>query len=1485
MSIHNRPSVPVIACSDGFSSICKLPARYARELNSTRIPVVITLQIDVKSVELEPENLLVTWHGGVSDKYPDAIEVSRSFVNTIHSMCSSSLSSAEVILGASSPPYYIIHIPHNTIQVSTLELVPSTHSDWTLVNDHAELVETVLLRQTCAVQLGAFLYVALTPSAVVRLIATTMNGITNTEGNEPIVGVLSSATEVSVAPSSASTTDIKDSVVSSPLSNSIAVTKTTKKGDTNTDDSIDSSIGGALPINVEEKQQLAVIATIARDIAKNVRISSTKNTLRLLPQHLRQVHGLLDTSYLGHIMHNSSPSSKSTGVCSSPTAGLEEDLYQELLGSEYLINKMSVSSNAQNCTKLSYDSCAALVHPSLFDDLVERALMEYSVSSSSNDNVITNRRNDVIDAARKLLLRHSNDGDYALIVMNSESSFTSGINSIASVTVKLCTHLGVSPGHISIPNTLRTALGYNYNVDIGGNDFIPVSMEIIPWDLHPRLQPKALRLVPLIWSKENSYSSAPLERYNDSDTDVDVCDNKDTMQSGAKMALLRWIQSVPRGDVVLSHGQIVNLNFTHESFVQSNTSNVDYPQYHQYIIQLEITTNDKDVLIHDSSKFVYLPENSDEILLEILESVQLGSPRLMQVASASVNSDNSVHIDAPLGAIPQQPHGMGASLISAVHLMLPLLAPIAVYNRAISSFTQLGPDFQVQSNTVPPSIGVLLVGPSGCGSTTLCNHLTEMFRTNLSIMSHIEYVDCIDLLNKHHSLPLKALLNAIEGYIKRASSRAPTVLVFDGLDTLVPTTLASAERPSVGGASAGGGSYSERAAILSLHIERLLKEVQWKMHRFMENLRQTLHSTNKTANDTVSITAMNGYLRTAVCVLATARNVTDISPRIISSSLFTNPINLPLSVGPKSRLRLVNDVVKMHRCQVVDEGFNKNDSIRNHAKFRDATAGMRTADLVAIATRAVAAVATSYFTHSNNHSTSTARSSPTLQCTMDDLLNAINNDDNSNEALSKVPSWNTIGGLNNAKKEILRLFRAPVLYKKIFNQLGSRNPKAMLLYGPPGCGKTMLAKAAALKCGLRSMHVAGPQLLNKYIGASERAVRTLFEEASNSGKSTLIFFDEFEALVPKRGKDNTGVTDRVVNQFLTFLDGVEDTMGANNKKKKKIQNETRDTEIDIYGSDDGSVLDSKGFNESDSDINEDEETETPQIFVIAATSRPDLIDPAILRPGRVEAHVYLGLPDIKDREKILRVALKPLYMQDIHGDMTTNEAIIAVCKDARSTLFNNSDLHAIASTAFLLATNEYISRNDNNTDKEYTKVFVTGRHIWLSFEQTRPSLSVKDNQFYKNIHETFRNGSTKEGTLNQKDHHNFESLQTEESLNTSNNDNIDGVSLFSSPTRNKLGTHSPPRDSATSSDCSMTPTQVSPLRPYVPSFHGLRGAPFLMGMPANTNNTTTPTTAIRESTVRDLPTAFAEGHLPDEFQTSSASHANPSHLQQRTTFM
>uniref|UniRef100_A0AAQ5YID2 Nuclear VCP like n=1 Tax=Amphiprion ocellaris TaxID=80972 RepID=A0AAQ5YID2_AMPOC len=189
------------------------------------------------------------------------------------------------------------------------------------------------------------------------------------------------------------------------------------------------------------------------------------------------------------------------------------------------------------------------------------------------------------------------------------------------------------------------------------------------------------------------------------------------------------------------------------------------------------------------------------------------------------------------------------------------------------------------------------------------------------------------------------------------------------------------------------------------------------------------------------------------------------------------------------------------------------------------------------------------------------------------------------EGFATVPdvTWEDVGALQDIREELTMAILAPVRCPEQFRALGLSAPSGVLLAGPPGCGKTLLAKAVANESGLNFISVKGPELLNMYVGESERAVRQVFQRGGNSAPC-VIFFDEIDALCPRRSGHESGATVRVVNQLLTEMDGLE----------------TR-----------------------------------RQVFIMAATNRPDIIDPALLRPGRLDKTLYVGLPPPADRHAIL----------------------------------------------------------------------------------------------------------------------------------------------------------------------------------------------------------------------------------------------------------
>jgi len=223
-----------------------------------------------------------------------------------------------------------------------------------------------------------------------------------------------------------------------------------------------------------------------------------------------------------------------------------------------------------------------------------------------------------------------------------------------------------------------------------------------------------------------------------------------------------------------------------------------------------------------------------------------------------------------------------------------------------------------------------------------------------------------------------------------------------------------------------------------------------------------------------------------------------------------------------------------------------------------------------------------------------------MEIRMEDFLNAYKEITPTamREVYIEVPTvhWDDIGGLEEVKQELKEAVEWPLKRPEIFKRLGIRPPKGILLYGPPGCGKTLLARAVATESEANFITIKGPEVFSKWVGESEKAIREVFRKARMAAPA-VIFFDEIDSLVPRRGLGfaDSGVTERVISQLLTEMDGI---------------------------------------------------LALEDIVVIAATNRPDIVDPAVLRPGRFDRLVYVPAPDEKGRLEIFKIYIKDMPLAD-----------------------------------------------------------------------------------------------------------------------------------------------------------------------------------------------------------------------------------------------
>lgn len=267
------------------------------------------------------------------------------------------------------------------------------------------------------------------------------------------------------------------------------------------------------------------------------------------------------------------------------------------------------------------------------------------------------------------------------------------------------------------------------------------------------------------------------------------------------------------------------------------------------------------------------------------------------------------------------------------------------------------------------------------------------------------------------------------------------------------------------------------------------------------------------------------------------------------------------------------------------------------------------------------------------------------------------------EVLIEKPNvkWDDIGGLDDVKRELREAIEWPLKYPESFNKLGIKPPHGILLFGPPGCGKTLIAKAVANESGANFILVSGPELLSKWVGESERRLREIFHKAKQVAPA-IICFDEIDALTSFRGRSINEVSDRIVSQLLALMSGLEEIRG---------------------------------------------------VFVLATTNRPDIIDPALLRPGRFDKQIMIPVPDLKAREEILKIHTRKMPLSK---DVNIEE----IAKKIEG--FSGADIEALCREAAM-----------NALRKNKEAKVVTNSDFEYALKVISPSVSKKMNEAYEKI--------------------------------------------------------------------------------------------------------------------------------------------------------
>ena len=274
------------------------------------------------------------------------------------------------------------------------------------------------------------------------------------------------------------------------------------------------------------------------------------------------------------------------------------------------------------------------------------------------------------------------------------------------------------------------------------------------------------------------------------------------------------------------------------------------------------------------------------------------------------------------------------------------------------------------------------------------------------------------------------------------------------------------------------------------------------------------------------------------------------------------------------------------------------------------------------------------------------------------------------EVYIEVPSvnWADVGGLTDVKQELQEAVEWPLKKPEVFTRVGIRPPKGILLFGPPGCGKTMLARAVATESEANFISIKGPELFSKWVGESEKAIREVFRKGRTAAPS-IVFFDELDSVAPRRGMGlgDSGASERVISQLLTEMDGIESLVN---------------------------------------------------VVVIGASNRPDIIDPAILRPGRFDRLIYVPAPDHATRLQILRIHTRNMpLVHDVDLDQITRQAAG----------YSGADLEAVCREAGLISLRRDIEAKS-----------VTIEDFRDALERIKPSVTPDMDNWYQGFRKRFK---------------------------------------------------------------------------------------------------------------------------------------------------
>ncbi|KAH7320256.1 P-loop containing nucleoside triphosphate hydrolase protein [Stachybotrys elegans] len=491
--------------------------------------------------------------------------------------------------------------------------------------------------------------------------------------------------------------------------------------------------------------------------------------------------------------------------------------------------------------------------------------------------------------------------------------------------------------------------------------------------------------------------------------------------------------------------------------------------------------------------------------------------------------------------------------------------------------------------------GIVLSGPAGMGQAELIRSLAAELEVPL-----VSITGCFDD-------PERMEKNLMEAF-DEAMRLAPSIVLIEELDWYM-------SRP-------GSQAYTE-------HHRRAVVQLRRQMQRIRQELPKDLH----------------------VIAMATTSNIADVEPAALREGVFEQTLQMRLP-GVKERQRTL-ELLMQDRSVAKDVDFAKLAKAMHGYVHTDMVQAMHLGEELALErimqkmTDADIPMADEDAAEGDAQSSALATWYQDATITAEDFEVAIKRFTPSlrQEGFTELPNvtWDQVGAMAKVRKELQLSITLPIRDPDLYRRAGLRASAGVLLWGPPGCGKTLVAQAVANEAQASFILINGPELLNKYVGESERAVRSVFQRARASAP-TILFFDEMDSLVPRRDNTSTEAGARVVNSLLAELDGAHDRTG---------------------------------------------------VYVIGTTNRPDMIDAAMLRPGRLSTRLFVDLPTPDERVDILKAIYRTSMSAAANSPYTLPEEDVArldrVGRDVRCNDFSGADLKGLHDNAAKISLNKWLS--------------------------------------------------------------------------------------------------------------------------------------------------------------------------------------------------